>query len=65
MKTIPGGGATLEWGRSETSCHEDGQGLSKVSSEALLSNRKCLIIEHDGCEYTLRLTKQNKLILTK
>ncbi len=36
-----------------------------VPSEQLLKGARELIILHDGCEYVLRLTRQNKLILTK
>lgn len=36
-----------------------------VPSEQLLRGARELVILHDGCEYVLRLTRQNKLILTK
>lgn len=36
-----------------------------VPSERLLDGARELVILHDGCEYVLRLTRQNKLILTK
>ena len=36
-----------------------------VLSEQLLKGARELVILHDGCEYVLRLTRQNKLILTK
>lgn len=36
-----------------------------VSSEALLSGARVLGIAHAGEIYTLRLTRQNKLLLTK
>ncbi len=36
-----------------------------VSSKDLLGDRKQLIIEHNGDRYTLRITSNNKLILTK
>lgn len=36
-----------------------------VSSRALLGEERELVIEHEGIEYVLRLTRQNKLILTK
>jgi hemin uptake protein HemP len=38
--------------------------LERVSSSALLGAARELIIEHDGREYRLRLTRQGKLILT-
>lgn len=37
----------------------------RLSSRELLGRQQELVIEHDGCEYVLRLTRQNKLILTK
>ncbi|MOA19574.1 hypothetical protein D3C78_1399670 [compost metagenome] len=36
-----------------------------IASRILLGEEKELIIEHEGVEYVLRLTRQNKLILTK
>ncbi|MNJ65775.1 hypothetical protein D3C77_618130 [compost metagenome] len=37
----------------------------RVSSNELLGGSKELVIVHDGREYVLRLTRQDKLILTK
>ena len=37
----------------------------KVSSKQLLGETKKLFIQHAGGEYTLRITANNKLILTK
>lgn len=37
---------------------------SRVSSDALLGTRKELVIVHNGREYRLRLTQNDKLILT-
>lgn len=37
----------------------------RLSSDVLLSGAREVIIEHAGDEYRLRLTNQNKLILTK
>jgi hemin uptake protein HemP len=36
-----------------------------ISSAALLKGTHTLFIEHEGTRYTLRVTRQNKLILTK
>ncbi|MEO1494169.1 MAG: hemin uptake protein HemP [Pseudomonadota bacterium] len=36
-----------------------------VSSEDLLQGAKIITIDHEGTFYTLRLTRQNKLLLTK
>lgn len=37
----------------------------RITSTDLLGKQKRLIIEHRGQDYELRLTRQNKLILTK
>ncbi|WP_413043889.1 hemin uptake protein HemP [Pseudomonas sp. YJ42] len=37
----------------------------RVCSDQLLGGLREMVIVHDGCEYVLRLTRQNKLILTK
>ena len=44
---------------------EQRQPTPRKTSEDLLQGRRRLIIEHDGAEYTLHLTRQNKLLLTK
>ncbi|MEM7189960.1 MAG: hemin uptake protein HemP [Pseudomonadota bacterium] len=36
-----------------------------IDSEELLQGRKRITINHEGTEYTLHLTRQNKLLLTK
>jgi hemin uptake protein HemP len=44
----------------------DEQGsTTAVTSEALLGKRRQLSIIHNGQRYTLRITANNKLILTK
>lgn len=37
----------------------------RIDSNSLLSGNRELIIEHAGCEYRLRRTQNDKLILTK
>jgi len=37
----------------------------RVSSETLLGGERTLVIQHQGEEYTLRLTRLGKLLLTK
>ncbi|RCS29133.1 hemin uptake protein HemP [Rhodanobacter denitrificans] len=37
----------------------------RVSSQALLEGERELVIQHQGSEYHLRLTRNDKLILTK
>lgn len=39
--------------------------VQTISSHDLLGGRALLRIEHDGEFYTLRLTRNNRLILTK
>lgn len=60
---------------SQTICHGDhferstaveaDSLIAAVSSEALLSGRNTLVIEHLGMRYVLRATRNGKLILTK
>lgn len=38
---------------------------NRIDSLSLLSGQRELIIEHAGCEYRLRRTQNDKLILTK
>lgn len=40
-------------------------GIKRLNSEQLFANVKEVIIEHLNETYILRITKQNKLILTK
>jgi hemin uptake protein HemP len=40
-------------------------GISRVSSTQLLDASGRLIIEHNGQDYMLRITRSGKLILTK
>ena len=40
-------------------------GTRHVSSHALLAGARELVIQHQGGEYHLRLTRNDKLILTK
>ncbi len=37
----------------------------RIASQALLEGARELVIEHQGSEYHLRLTRNDKLILTK
>lgn len=39
--------------------------IRAVSSQALLDGERELVIQHQGGEYHLRLTRNDKLILTK
>jgi len=40
-------------------------GARRVSSQSLLEGGRELVIQHQGSEYHLRLTRNDKLILTK
>ncbi|QNK02635.1 hemin uptake protein HemP [Dyella telluris] len=39
--------------------------VRRVSSQVLLQGERELVIQHEGSEYHLRLTRNDKLILTK
>ncbi|WP_267222486.1 hemin uptake protein HemP [Dyella silvae] len=39
--------------------------VRRVSSQSLLNGERELVIQHQGNEYHLRLTRNDKLILTK
>lgn len=43
----------------------DATAAPRVASELLLGGRRELVIQHQGSEYHLRLTRNDKLILTK
>ena len=51
---------------SQKPTHQElpGTDPSRVRSEALLGNRKEVVIVHNGREYRLRRTQSGKLILT-
>ena len=40
------------------------QGSNRIASEALLGTHREVVIVHNGREYRLRLTQNDKLILT-
>lgn len=37
----------------------------RISSHSLMKGNKLLLIDHEGMQYTLRVTRAGKLILTK
>ncbi|WP_113772044.1 hemin uptake protein HemP [Kiloniella litopenaei] len=39
--------------------------MPRVSAEALMQNTREIVIEYQGSDYRLRITSNNKLILTK
>ena len=45
--------------------HSAGDAPAEISSQALFGGRRVLNIEHEGQRYTLRITSNRKLILTK
>lgn len=52
--------------RGKTRCAMSGRPEpSMVSSDELLRGNQLLLIEHAGTRYVLRMTRNNKLILTK
>lgn len=40
-------------------------GISVLQSSELFQGRSEIVIQHEGQEYRLRITRQNKMILTK
>ncbi len=48
---------------TQTSFKESG--LRRISARDLLDNQTALLIEHGDNEYILRLTRNDKLLLTK
>ena len=44
---------------------EDAAAVRHISSQSLLDGGRELVIQHQGSEYHLRLTRNDKLILTK
>ena len=42
-----------------------GASVRRISSQSLLQGERELVIQHQGNEYHLRLTRNDKLILTK
>lgn len=44
---------------------DEADAMPRLSSHELLKGVKRVIIDHEGTEYTLHLTRQNKLLLTK
>jgi hemin uptake protein HemP len=42
-----------------------GKPVKRIDSQSLLAGTRELVIEHQGAEYHLRLTRNDKLILTK
>ncbi len=43
----------------------DARATRRISSQLLLNGERELLIQHQGSEYHLRLTRNDKLILTK
>lgn len=59
-QSLPQPGPSLDWSALQTPPSQ-----RCLSSKELLGPDRELLIEHNGSYYHLRLTRQNKLILTK
>lgn len=57
-------GDVIQQGRSEGASGTLNE-LPRYQSSSLFSNGPCIVIEHGGQEYRLRVTRLGKLILTK
>jgi hemin uptake protein HemP len=53
------GSGSLPLGKSS------GRSIRRLCSHELFAGQSRLLIEHDGIEYLLQITRQGKLILTK
>jgi hemin uptake protein HemP len=51
--------------KTRTKQPDKSRSIPRISSEDLLKGQSRLIIEHQGSEYILNITRQGKLILTK
>lgn len=51
--------------RTDSSHRSDDEPIRRVRALDFLGTRRTLQIEHEGEVYTLRLTRNNRLILTK
>jgi hemin uptake protein HemP len=49
----------------KTPAAEPDAAVRRISSQTLLAGDRELVIQHQGSEYHLRLTRNDKLILTK
>jgi hemin uptake protein HemP len=63
-QSLPSNEDTLRH-RRVVSLHAAAPSIRRTSSRNLLEGSRELVIEHDGNEYHLRLTRNDKLILTK
>ena len=50
---------------ARTSAQASDAPIKRIDSRSLLDGTRELVIEHQGAEYHLRLTRNDKLILTK
>ena len=53
---------------AKTTAKDQGQDLAsppRLDVSALFGKNRLLILDHQGCEYRLQLTSNDKLILTK
>lgn len=60
-----GEGAMTKRSESTTMEHEAAKSVRRVRAKDVLGPRGILQIEHEGEIYTLRVTRNNRLILTK
>lgn len=50
---------------SERACAQANETRQAIPSETLLRDKRMVCIRHAGHDYYLRITRENKLILTK
>jgi hemin uptake protein HemP len=62
---MPASARSLQLVNTRAAAVADGAAIPRISSQTLLDGGRELVIQHQGGEYHLRLTRNDKLILTK
>ena len=63
--TITANARSLQLVSTRVAAAPDTSAIPRISSQLLLDGGRELVIQHQGGEYHLRLTRNDKLILTK
>ncbi|MBB6245360.1 hemin uptake protein HemP [Rhodanobacter sp. A1T4] len=63
--TITANARSLQLVSTRVAATPDTSAIPRISSQLLLDGGRELVIQHQGGEYHLRLTRNDKLILTK
>jgi hemin uptake protein HemP len=63
--TVAANARSLQLVSTRVAAASDTSAIPRISSQLLLDGGRELVIQHQGGEYHLRLTRNDKLILTK